>query len=146
MKQSGESLESFLIPLRYKEFKDVELLAIIIELCPSFINFVDTKNSKLFQLLGRHRFNIYDTFLNVDKLSPDIVVQCIKSHHQFFDTFLSGIQHRVQANKNIDSFLTPQVGKALLQRFKTKDTMDWKIKADKVLNDEIKNKLIQIIS
>lgn len=146
LKQSGESLESFLIPLRYKEFKDNELLAIIIELCPSFINFVDTKNSKLFQLLGRHRFNIYDTFLNVDKLSPDIVVQCIKSHQQFFDTFLSGIQHRVQANKNIDSFLTPQVGKALLQRFKTKDSMDWKIKADKVLNDEIKNKLIQIIS
>ena len=76
----------------------------------------------------------------------NIVEQCIKSHHQFFDTFLSGIQHRVQANKNIDGFLTPQVGKALLKRFKTKDSMEWKIKADKVLNNEIKNKLIQIIS
>ena len=146
LKQSGESLESFLIPLRYKEFKDIEILSKILEFCPQFINYTNVNNPKLFQLLGRHKFNVFDIFLNVNNFSSDVVEQCLNVRGIFFDTFLVAIQHRVQANKNIDSFLTPQIGKALLQRFKTKDSMEWKIKADTILNDKIKEKLIQIIS
>lgn len=145
MEENGSSFENFLVPLRYKEFRYWGILADIISLSPSFINYTDTNNKDLFDYLSRIKYYPLDIFLNIN-IDEDIVINYIKyCTHRYFQDFLAQIQHRVQANKNVNSFLTPKVGKALKSRFEQRP-MTILINHDTILPEKIKERLLSIIS
>ena len=145
MEENGSSFENFLVPLRYKEFRYWGILADIISLSPSFINYVDTDNKELFDYLQRIKHYVLDTFLNIN-IDENVVLSYLKyCQGRFFQDFLAQLQHRVQANKNVNSFLTPKVGKALKNRF-NQTQMQLLIQKDMILPEKIKERLLSIIS
>lgn len=145
MEENGSSFENFLVPLRYKEFRYWGILADIISLSPSFINYVDTDNKELFDYLQKMKHYVLDTFLNIN-IDENVVLSYLKyCTGRFFQDFLAQLQHRVQANKNVNSFLTPKVGKALKNRF-NQTQMQLLIQRDMILPEKIKERLLSIIS
>ena len=146
LKESNTSFTNFLVPLRYKEFKDVDILYYIIKKEPSFINFINVDNAKLFRKMESLNYFTLDLLLNVNNFSDDVVVNYLKyCTHKYFNDFLNGIKHRWQANKNINMFFTQDVARELKNRFNI-DHMKQVINTDSQFSKEIKEKLFKLIA